>query len=367
MPPAVADPLPLRASQLRALAAITARELVWGRRAVAREIRCWRRAAERIPCGELRADALDVLTRKRGNTDGAALFWALAPRRNLTLLRLLVAHEMIWDFLDSTSERGAFVGERDGRQLHRALAESLDPDRPVCDHYLHHPWRDDGGYLRALVDACRACVVHLPSYDLVRPLVVREAERGTVQGLNHELDAARRDSALRRWATAEYPEARELRWFELSGAASAPLAIYPLLALAALPRCERHEIADVSAAYFPWVSLTTVMLDSYVDRAQDAVTGGHSYLEHYGSEAEALERLRESVARSVAGVLRLRDGERHAVVVACLVAMYLSNDSARAPGMRATTREIVAAGGSLTQLLVPVLRAWRVRYGQQAA
>lgn len=367
MPPAVADPLPLRASQLRWLVAVTVRELVWGRRAVSREIRRWRQLADRIPSHELRADALDVLTRKRGNTDGAALFWTLVPHRNLALVRLLVAHEIIWDYLDTVSERGAFVGEHNGRQLHRALAESLDRDRPISDYYRHHPWREDGGYLRSLVEACRECLPRLPSYRVVRALAIREAERGAVQSLNHELDAARRDRELRCWAAREYPSVHEVSWFELSAAASSPLAIYALLALAAQPRGDPDEVADTFATYFPWVSLATVMIDSYADRAQDTARGAHSYLAHYDSEAQALERLRESVARSVAGVLRLRDGERHAVVVACMVAMYLSKDSVRTLDMRATTREIAAAGGSLTRVLVPVLRLWRIRYGQQAA
>ncbi len=367
MPPAVADPLPLRASQLRALVAVTARELVWGRRAVLREIQRWRHKADTIPSAELRADALDVLTRKRGNTDGAALFWTLAARRDTSLLRLLVAHEIIWDFLDNVNERGAFVGERNGRQLHRALAESLDPTRPISDYYRHHPWRDDGGYLRSLVETCRRCVALLPSYGLVGPLVIREAERGAVQSLNHDPDPARRNRALKRWATREYPGLREVNWFELSAAASAPIAIYALLALAAEPRCEPCDVSEAFAAYFPWVSLATVMIDSYADRTQDAAAGAHSYLAHYTSETEAFERLRESLIRSARGVLPLRGGERHAVVIACMVAMYLSKDSARAPEMRATTREIAAAGGSLTRLLLPILRLWRVRHGQQAA
>lgn len=367
MPPAVADPLPLSASQLRALVAATTRELLWGRRAVSREIRHWRQAAERIPCAEIRADALDVLTRKRGNTDGAALFWTLVPHRDEHLLRLLVAHEIIWDFLDNVSERGAFMGERNGRQLHRALAESLDPDRSITDHYMHHPWGEDGGYLRSLVQACRDCVGRLPSYDRVRSVVIREAERGAVQSLNHEPDPARRDRELRRWAELECSGVHSVSWFELSAAASAPLAIYALLALAARPRCESREVSETFAAYFPWVSLATVMIDSYADRTQDAASGAHSYIAHYGSEARALERVRESLARSASAVLALRDGERHAVIVACMAAMYLCKDSTRDEAMRETTREIIAAGGSLTKLLVPVLRTWRVRYGQQAA
>jgi tetraprenyl-beta-curcumene synthase len=367
MPPIAVDPLPLRASQVGALVAVTARELMWGRAAVSREIRRWRNEAERIPDPHLRADALDVLTRKRGNTDGAALFWTLTRRRDLGLLKLLVAHELIWDFLDNVSERGAHIGQRNGRQLHLAIVDSLDPARPVSDYYRFHPWHDDGGYLRALVEVCRAGVDRLPSYQVVQAAAIREARRAAVQSINHETEPLRRDRELRAWARREYPGRQLVCWFELSAAASAPLVIYALLALAAAPSASAREVADTYAVYFPWVSLAVVMLDSYADRQDDAATGAHSYFAHYASNEQAIARLRESILEAARGALRLPNGERHAVLVACMTAMYLSKDSARSPELNASTRDLVHAGGSLTRLLLPILRTWRVRYRQQSA
>src|SRR5262245_1104169 len=245
MPPAVvADPLPVRPSQLRALVAATTRELVWGRAAVSRELRRWRAAAERIPDLRIRADALDVLVRKRGNTDGAALFWTLTQQRDLSLLRLLVAHEMIWDFLDYVSERGAHVGQHNGRQLHLAVVESLDLAQPLSDYYRFHPWQDDGGFLRALVEACRTGARRLPSYAVVSATAIREARRAVVQSINHEVDPARRDRELRAWARREFPGQQPVSWFELTAALSAPLVIHALLALAATPRATAREVAD---------------------------------------------------------------------------------------------------------------------------
>jgi hypothetical protein len=50
-----------------------------------------------------------------------------------------------------------------------------------------------------------------------------------------------------------------------------------------------------------------------------------------------------------------------------MFAMYLSRDSANGPELRAATASLVQAGGSLTRLLVPVLRLWRTAYGLRAA
>ena len=109
------------------------------------------------------------------------------------------------------------------------------------------------------------------------------------------------------------------------------------------------------------------MLDSYVDQAEDERNGDHRYVGHYQDRKVAGERLRDLVARSTVEARRLRDGHRHGVIAACMIAMYLSKDSARTPEMRASTAGLVRAGGSLTRLLLPVLRIWRIAFDQQAA
>jgi tetraprenyl-beta-curcumene synthase len=361
------DPIPLSATQIRALLAAVARELLWGLRESSREIRRWRRRALAIPDLALREDALNSIERKRGHTDGAALFCILPRRRNPRLLRLLIAYETIWDFLDCVNERGAGEGEANGRQLHRALVEALTPESPISDYYRYHPWQDDGGYLRALVEACREDCAKLPSYSRVRPAVIREATRAQVLALNHDLDPNARDLALEEWAEQEFAGKREVTWFELSGAASASLTIHAFLALAAEPACTEGDLRDTYAAYFPWLSAATTMLDSYVDQTEDAINGDHSYLAHYLSPILATQRVCDLVRRSVEEVRRLPSGERHAVIAACMVAMYLSKDSARTPAMRPTTDRLLEAGGSLTRLLLPVLRMWRVVYAQRSA
>jgi tetraprenyl-beta-curcumene synthase len=372
-----------------------ARELCWGLWCVSGEMEAWRARARCIPDAPIRLDALDAIARKRTHADGAALFSILPARRHGGLLALLVAYQTAWDFLDGVSERGAGVGVHNGQHLHRALVEALDPHRPVCSHYRHHPHRDDGGYMRALIAACRAACSQLPGYELVRPLVLAEATRCAIQSLNHELDDEQRERALRAWAAAGGTEGGDglagaedvpepsgaevvyelsgaesmhgLAWFELTAAASASLVPHVLLALAAEPRCELADVAAACAAYLPWASLATTMLDSYTDRREDAQSGAHSYIAHYDDSEQAIRRVEEIVDRAMRAAGSLRGGRRHAVIVGCIVAMYLSKDSTRAADTRAVTHTLVHAGGSLVRVLLPILRAWRIAYGQRAA
>jgi len=360
------DPAPLSPAQLRALAHAVWRELTWTLAAVSREVHRWRATADLIPSAQIRHDALSALANKRGHTDGAALFTILPHTRNPSLLRLLVAYEIIWDFLDSVNERGANAGQANGSQLHLALIDALHADRPVADYYRHHPWTNDGGYMHSLVQCCRDASAELPSFKRVLPLLTRETTRAQVLAINHELERDQRDAALKAWAEREHPF-HDVAWYEVTGAASASMTVHALFALAAEPALANADLAHVRDAYFPWISAATTMLDSYVDQAEDQASGDHSYIAHYPSPPAAMSRIAELVQHSLTQASSLPHGERHVLIVACMVAMYLSKDSARDPSMRETTDRLAAAGGSLTKFLLPILRLWRIANSQRSA
>jgi tetraprenyl-beta-curcumene synthase len=295
------------------------------------------------------------------------MFATLPRRRDLTLLRTVVRYELLQDFLDSVTEPGAALGPDQGEQLYLALADALDPARPLADHYLHHRGRDDGGYLTALVEGCREGCRALPGFAAVRPLLAREARRASVLVVNHRADATDRDAALRRWAAEHLPEPGELAWYERTAAVSGWITTHALLAAAAGPAITAAEAETTFEAYFPWLALALTLVDSYADQAEDAAAGDHNYLSHFASPDAAVARLRESISRAACDVLALPHGERHAVLLACMIALYLSKDSARSPELRETTALIAAAGGALTRLLLPILRAWRLCNAQSAA
>ncbi len=109
------------------------------------------------------------------------------------------------------------------------------------------------------------------------------------------------------------------------------------------------------------------MLDSYADMPEDAADGAHCYIGYYESAEIAVRRLAMIIKRSMDEARKLQHGDRHAVIVASMVAMYLSSGHAQAREMRAQTQALARAGGSLTRTLVPVLRIWRAAYLQRVA
>ncbi len=288
-------------------------------------------------------------------------------KRSKVLLRLIVAYQVMWDFLDSASESAAEVGEVNGLQLHAAMVDALEPTRPMRDYYLYDAREGDDGYLRALVDECRQQCQGLRSFQQVQTFLMAEARRASVQALNHDPCPTSRVAKLQAWAERQFPGKHEAEWFELSGAAAASLDIYALLALASDLDVADEEIASVHRIYSPWVSVLSTMLDSYVDSAEDVATGHQRYIAYYPNRDVAIARMTEIMRRCLSEASALPGGEKHVVVIASMIAMYLAKDSARTNNSRLTTRALLARGGSLPQVLLPVLRLWLICYGQRGA
>lgn len=326
-------------------------------------MRSWRKRAEAIPDPAVREDAIHAITEQRPHIDGAALFTILPKTRSNDLLRLLVSYEVIWDFLDNLNERTAQQGLASGLQLHLALIEALDDQTPISDFYHHIPRHKDNQYLRGLVTTCKETYTRLPSSRQLAHPLLHEARRSQVCALNHAPDHVERDDALKAWARTEFPNGHEATWFELTAAASTDLTIFALLALASNARCAPSQTTEICEAYYPWVSVLTAMLDSYVDYREDSNNDTHNYLAHYPTQTAAIERIRLLIRRCLHEGRSLTDAHKHLVIATCMFSMYLSKTTALQPESRTATRQLLASGGTLTRLLHPILRLWRRLYG----
>jgi tetraprenyl-beta-curcumene synthase len=265
------------------------------------------------------------------------------------------------DYLDGVSERPARDPVANGLHLHCAFEAALDPEARHEDYYALAPAREDGGYLRELIETCRAPLAELPSYGVVRQALLRQARLcRQSQALNHAMHVVPVEERLAEWAAETASEAgldEAFEWWELVAAAAASsLTIGALLALAATPGATAAEAAQVEAAYFPWASGLNAMLDSLVDLDEDPEHATH--LRRYDSSERAVERLRAIAMGARRRVSELPEGELHEAIFAAKGALYLASaecwDEAREPISRAVFDALGPFAGP--SLLVHVLR-----------
>jgi tetraprenyl-beta-curcumene synthase len=327
---------------------------------VLREAAHWRLRAEGITDPVLRQAALANLRAGRLHLDGAAAFAAFVPAAHrAAVVRAQVALQVAYDYVDTLAEQPCSEPVRNGDRLHQVLGAALDPAGPRIDYYAHHPHSDDAGYLQGIVDTCRSALRELPSYAAVASCLRRAAARmASFQSLNLN-ESQGGHAALARWARAQTPSGADLRWWETAASAGSSLGVYVLIAAAANRIVRAEETAAIEEAYFPWIGSLHLLLDSLVDRREDAAAGQRSLLDYYASPQEAAARLGLLAAESLRRVQALPSCRPHVLMFAGMAGHYLSMPAAFQPDALPAARTVLGAIGGLAVPTMLVLGARR--------
>jgi tetraprenyl-beta-curcumene synthase len=326
-----------------------------------REMRHWERHAHTIPDPTLRTLAVHKLTDEHLNPEGAAFFATLGPRRHRRpLVRLIVAYQIMYDYLDAINEPADSACLTNGLQLHSALTYVVSPPKGQIDYYRHHPQHDDGGYLDSLIGACKDVLQALPSTDTVTPLLIRAADRcGEAQSHNHAV-LPEGSEQLADWSRTQDHKHGYL-WWELAAAGISCLAIHALFAAAAVPRMTIQDATQVDMAYYPSICAISALLDSLIDYPYDHGTTNHSFTGHYDSSTLASERFAAITAEATAMIDRLSQRRRHKIILAGIASFYLSAPEAMTEFAKPVTERVIDSLGKITTPVLAVMRFKRSR------
>ncbi len=342
----------------RTWTAVVSRYLLTVLPSATRELGHWRERARAIPDPVLRQLALDSLV-KRGNIEGAALFAVLSRRAHRhAAVRALVAFQAAYNYLDTLAEQPSADPVANGRRLHEALLLAFDPAAVQGDYYAGAQWSEDGGYLAATVDACRAAFEELPSRATVAPAAHEAAMRIVgFQSLNLTKSQGE-EEGLERWARERTPPGSGLSWWQTAAACGSSLPVHVLIALAASPTLDGAEVAAVGSAYFPWIGGLHSLLDSLVDVDEDERLGQRNLLVGRtppGDEAAQMGLLAE---RAMSTASTLPRGREHAAILTAMAGYYLSASETSRPMALATAGNVREAFGGL---MGPTLALFRIR------
>ena len=321
-----------------------------------RAIRRWTDAAAAIPDPVLRETATVAIAVDASNAEAAAAFAVMASRsRRRAVVELLVAYQILLDYVDALGERILGASLLGGLAIGMALTAALEPPASPVDL---DPLGDDGGYLVDLVTVCRRLLWQLPSATEVET----EASAAAVlcaEALAYTHAAAQTGTTdrLREWTSAQ-PATTGYAWWEIAAGGNSDLAILALLAAAADPATTPSDAADVAAAYWPHVCVLSTLLDSLVDWERDATTENFSFVSRYPDRGAVQDGLLQATSRSLAAVVPLRHRHAHTMIVCGVAAYYAASAT---PGSLAArvAPAVVSTLGPTAAPIVLALRAQR--------
>lgn len=290
------------------------------------EVGGWRDRARQIPDPFLRDLALRMQATKGGNIEGAAAYGAFArTAHRLRVVAAQVAFQTAYDYADVLCERGTGDPVANGHALHSALLPVAGSAAPREDYYAHCGSLDDAGYLTALSDTCRIAYDVLPARGAFAAPLQRAVGRIVAyQGRNHRHPQGMH-LALAEWASGETPEGADLRWWETAASAGSSTGIFSFIAAASDPEMDHGRSHDLESAYFPWAGSLHTLLDSLVDRHEDAQAGQRSLLDYYGCEEEAIARMRHIAGEATRRLQGLPDGQTQLIIFAAMASLYVTS------------------------------------------
>jgi tetraprenyl-beta-curcumene synthase len=278
-----------------------------------------------IPDETLQRQALASIDGKAYHVAGACILATFLPERAARAYVELVAPlESIYDYLDNLCDRHPHVSIEAYPVLHQAIADALDPDATLHDYYAAGPKGDDNGYLSRLVGRVRRSLRRIDGYERALP-AFREAARlyAEMQTYKH-YPANRRERACVEWFERRKDErSRDLQWYEFACAAGSQFQVYaPLFELFA---GRPDAIQTAYDAHFPAVAALHVLLDSFIDRAEDREHGELNFTTLYPSEDALRERIVDLADVASQNFTALAEPTNHQFVLRIMLLFYLTH------------------------------------------
>lgn len=296
---------------------------------VHRELHQWRCKAEQIPNTELRHQALASMGSKQFHCEGGSVYAVAEMSYRRQLVPLIVAFQTISDYLDNLCDRSTSLDPADFRQLHQAMLDAVNPKATPDDYYCYRQEKEDGGYLRSLVEACQRHIRTLPHYNLVQEPITRFVSLYCDLQVHKHVRKDEREGRLRLWWDRHKSAYSDLRWYEFSAATGSTLGVFMLFKAACEPNLTTDRVTHIARAYFPWVCGLHILLDYLIDQEEDALGGDLNFCSYYPDSEDTVARLRFFRKQARQHLESLPDRHFHWLIVEGLLGLYLSDRKVR--------------------------------------
>ncbi|MBO8127638.1 MAG: tetraprenyl-beta-curcumene synthase family protein [Peptococcaceae bacterium] len=303
---------------------------------VERQLARWKQKINTGPTHhELARQARASISSKRFHAQGGSVYALCYGTFRHDLVRLIVALQIISDYLDNLCDQAGCEDGKAFRQLHQSMLCAVNRNAAPQDFYRYYPYKDDGGYLDALVYECREIIGSLPSYDVVEDRITFLVRLYTDLQVYKHTRRDRRESLLQSWFATYEKDYPMLYWWEFAAAAGSTLAMFALFAASARPNLTRKEVEDIFSAYFPWICGLHILLDYFIDQEEDRCGGDLNFVFYYPDEATCQRRLLLFQEEALNRASSLHRSFFHRTIVKGLPALYLSDPKVKSQNLEA--------------------------------
>lgn len=289
--------------------------------------------------------ALKSIKKKKFHALGGSVY-ALYPMAVVDdTVKFIVNFQTISDYLDNLCDSAGIYDEQAFRQLHLAMSDAVTPEGEKADYYKFYPYKKDNGYLNALVDRCRNEIAKLPSYELIKGPIKKQVKLySDLQSFKH-LSTDTRQKKLQSWSKEYLSDYKEINTWEFSAATGSTLNIFLHFASAWDKNLKEEDVRNNELAYFPWINGLHILLDYYIDYAEDIEANELNFTSFYTDQKECEKRLMYFIEKSFDACAKLQYPKFHATIVKGLLAMYLSDPKADKGFNRFTSKSILKNSG----------------------
>jgi len=283
---------------------------------------------------------------------GGSVYAFLAKEKQREdVLQFIVAFQTISDYLDNLCDRFGIHSEQVFRQLHQSMLDSLDSSGEYGDYYGSFPCQDDSGYLYLLVDQCREALERLPHIPQRRDSLFALTKLYIdLQSYKH-MERGAGEERLAALYQEKQDTAPNLYWWEFAAACGSTLGVFALVA---------GGDATLDKEYMPWVQGIHILLDYYIDQAEDEEHQDMNFVAYY-KEGDEIERLLWFYRQAKRAVSNLSRAKFHSLVVDGLMALYLSDSKARGQELAGTTARLMSKTSYRARMLERMARYLRSR------
>lgn len=315
------------------------------------ELHHWSTGGITHACPELKIQALSSIRDKKFHCQGGSVYSLYPAVEKTGFISLVVALQTISDYLDNLCDSAGIMDEQAFRYLHYAMTDALDPAAAPRDYYAFYPYKEDGGYLKQLVATCQQQVSKLPSYDLVKPEVQRLACLYSELQTYKHLDIKVREEKMTSWIDKHLARYPQLTPWEFAAATGSTLGMFMLCAAASERQLTPPTVASISAAYFPWISGLHILLDYFIDAAEDKQNGDLNFISYYYDSSQTTARLSLFIQQAFLQAASLPHPAFHKTIVQGLLAMYLSDPKTNTLQEQTIKDSLLNTAGSYTRFL----------------